>query len=475
MSSRKRVAVVGAGISGLSAAYYLAKEAEQKGFEMEVDLFEKSDRLGGVIRTEKSGEFLFEWGPENFVPYKPEAMLLAKELGLGDELIGSNDHVRQTCVVHQGQLYPLPDGMAFLAPVRVRPFMASTLLSTPGKLRAILEPFVPRSRGEITIRAFLERRLGKELTERVAEPLVSAIYGGDVDQLSTASALPDMYRIEQKYGSLWNGLRRQKKKAGGSNLPFFMTLRSGMQTLVEALVQALPSNIVVHTGVAGLRLEQRAGGFWLRDGHLNECYESLIVCVPAHGAAELLSSVSPETAAELASIHYTSTSLIYLGYKRSEFSHPLRGFGFVTPEGESQVLDACTWVSTKFEGRCPEDSVLLRCAVHDGRRPRTFPSNEEVAERAHQEVSRLLSISSPPCLFRVTHLGKCMPQMTLGHSQKLHRISQELQSRPGLFLTGPFYHSVGIPDCIRSARQTVSQVLEYLTSQKPPRQQATLR
>ncbi len=463
MRSCKRVAIIGAGISGLSAAYYLARESEERGSDIEIHLIERSERLGGVIRTERSDGFLFEWGPENFVPFKPEAVRLVKEVGLGHELIGSNDAIRQTYVIHEGKLHSLPDGMAFLAPVRLRPFWATPLLSTRGKLRAMLEPFIPRSRGDLTVRAFLERRLGQELTERVAEPLVSAIYGGDIDKLSIASALSDTYRTEQKHGSLWNGLRKSHR-SGGSKLPFFMTLRSGMETLVEGLIDALRDRVVIQTGAEGLQVERQDEGFLVKNGRTDRLYESVVSCVPASAAADLLRPISPISASELAEIRYTSTSLIYLGYKRSEFSHPLRGFGFVTPESESAVLDACTWVSTKFEARSPDDAVLLRCAVHDGRRPRTFSSDAEVAEQAHNEVRRLLSVSCQPIFFRVAHLGKSMPQMTLGHSRRLRAISQEVEKHPGLFVTGPFFHGVGIPDCIRSARQTVTQVLEFLTA-----------
>jgi len=461
MVSRKRVAIIGAGISGLSAAYYLSRAAEEQGFDLEIHLIERSERLGGVIRSERSNGFLFEWGPENFVPFKPEAVRLVKELGLGHELIGSNDAVRQTYVVHEGKLHSLPDGMAFLAPVRVRPFWATPLLSTRGKLRAMMEPLIPRSRGDLTVRAFLERRLGRELTQRVAEPLVSAIYGGDIDQLSITSALSDTYRTEQKYGSLWNGLRKTNP-SGGSKLPFFMSLRSGMETLVDGLLKALRNRVVIQTGAVGLEVERRSGGFRVKDGRSNHHYESVVCCVPAAAAADLLRPISAVSASELVEIHYTSTSLIYLGYKRSEFSHPLRGFGWVTPESESEVFDACTWVSTKFEGRAPDDAVLLRCAVHDGRRPRIFSSDEEVAERAHNEVRRLLSISCQPTFFRVAHLGQSMPQMVLGHSRRLRQISREVERHPGLFITGPFFHGVGIPDCIRSARQTVGKVMEFL-------------
>ena len=155
--------------------------------------------------------------------------------------------------------------MAFLAPVRVRPFWATPLLSKRGKLRAMLEPVIPRSRGDLTVRAFLERRLGRELTEKVAEPLVSAIYGGDIDQLSIASALPDTYRTEQKHGSLWNGMR-QNHRSGNSKLPFFMSLRSGMETLVNGLINALRDRVVIQTGADGIQIERRGGGFRVRDG-----------------------------------------------------------------------------------------------------------------------------------------------------------------------------------------------------------------
>jgi protoporphyrinogen/coproporphyrinogen III oxidase len=462
MSRTKRVAIVGAGISGLAAAFYFLREAESRGLESEVHLFEKSERVGGVIRTEHYQGFLFEWGPENFVPFKPEAVRLVKELGLGHELIGSNDARRQTYVVSQGRIHPLPDGMAFLAPVRLRPFWATPLLSTSGKLRAFFEPLIPASHGDLTVRNFLQRRLGHELTEKVAEPLVSAIYGGDIDELSVVSALPDTYRIEQKHGSLWKGLR-QKNRNGASKLPFFMTLRSGMETMVQGLTEALKP-VHIHTGIARLRLRPAPGRLYeVSAPGFAESFDTVVLSVPAESASDLLNETAPAASGQLRSIEYTSTSLIYLGYTRSEFSHPLNGFGFVTPGSESEVLDACTWVSTKFDDRCPDDAVLLRCAIHDGRRERSFGSPEQVAETAHREVARLLSISAQPDFFRVSHLGKSMPQMTVGHTRKLEIINQDLNRLPGLFLTGPFYSGVGVPDCIRSAQKMVTRVAEFLT------------
>lgn len=471
MSAQEKIAVVGAGISGLAAAYYLEAEAAARGLDLSIRLIEKSDRVGGVIRTEKVDGLVLEWGPENFVPFKPEVVRLARELGHGNELLGSNDDRRQTYVIFDGKIHPLPDGMAFLAPVKVRPFWASSLLTPSGKIRAMFEPLIPRSRGDLTVREFLNRRLGVELTDRVAEPLVSAIYGGDIDQLSIASALPDTYRIEQKYGSLWSGMRKASRNGqagGGKKLPFFMTLRSGMGTLVDT-IESSYRQTEIELGCGDVTLRRQDGGFIVRTARSEELYKAVLVCTPAPAAAKLLSGIAPEASVALESILYTSTSLIYMAFRKSDFSHPLNGFGFVTPENESAILDACTWVSTKFDDRCPGDSVLLRCAIHDGRRPRQFGSDDQTLEAVRGELKRLMGVSAVPYFAKVFHVGKSMPQMVVGHGTKLKTIRESLAKNPGLTVTGPFSGGVGVPDCIRTAHQAVGAALECIfPGTRPP-------
>jgi protoporphyrinogen/coproporphyrinogen III oxidase len=457
----KRVGIIGAGISGLAAAYYLKREALLSGQPLHLTVLEASSRLGGVIRSEQSGPFLLEWGPENFVAFKPAALELIRTLGMADQVIGSNDSVRQTYVVQGDRIVPLPDGMAFLSPVNFRSFWASPLISTAGKLRALLEPLIARSKGDLTARRFLQRRLGRELTEKVAEPLVSAIYGGDVDQLSAASAIPDTYQMEQKFGSLWRGSRqgRSRNHGGRPALPFFLSLAGGMSTLVDRLELELQGS-TVHRGVRDLALHPDRGGYRVTGKGLELFLDAVLICMPAHAAARTLESLVPDTAAALREIQYTSTSITYLAYQRSEFSHPLDGFGFVTPARDSQVLDACTWVSTKFAGRCPPDAVLLRCAMHDGRRSRPADSDEEIAERAHREVQRLLGIRCEPVLARVSHAVKSMPQLTVGHAERTRKLRAGLKKHPGLFVTGAFFNGIGIPDCVRSAKQTAQEILD---------------
>jgi protoporphyrinogen/coproporphyrinogen III oxidase len=464
MKQTRQVGIIGAGISGLAAAYYLQHEALLRGHPVHLSVFEASARLGGVISSERSGPFLLEWGPENFVAFKPAALELIRNLGMADQVIGSNDSVRQTYVVQGDRIVPLPDGMAFLSPVDFRSFWASPLISTAGKLRAMLEPLITRSRGDLTARQFLERRLGRELTEKVAEPLVSAIYGGDVDRLSAASAIPDTYRMEQKYGSLWRGSRQAKSRGNGGApaMPFFLSLAGGMSTLVKRLELELQGS-TVHLESKDLALHPAQGGYRVRGRGIDLFLDAVVICTPAHAAAGLLESLVPETAAALGDIQYTSTSITYLAYKRSEFSHPLDGFGFVTPEKHSQVLDACTWVSTKFAGRCPPDAVLLRCAMHDGRRSRPADSDEEITERAHREVRRLLHIDCTPFLARVSHAVRSMPQLTVGHAERTQRLRAGLEKHAGLFVTGAFFTGIGIPDCVRSARRTATEVMDSLT------------
>ncbi len=461
---QRRIGIIGAGISGLSGAYYLRQGAQAHGLDLQIDLWEQSNRLGGVIRTEKVQGFLLEWGPENFIAFKPAALELAKKLGLGDELIGSNDEQRQTYVIDSGKIQPLPDGMAFLAPVDFRSFWSSPLISRRGKLRAMLEPFILRSRGDLTAREFLQRRLGREMTEKVAEPLVSAIYGGDVNRLSISSALPDTYRMEQKWGSLWRGSRHTRSRNGSrrGSLPFFMSLRGGMSLLVRNLEREL-EECNARKGVSGIRLETVGERYVIRAPGQEESYDAVLVCTPAPPAAEILEKVSPIAAGLLREIGYTSTSLVYLGYRRSEFSHPLNGFGFVTPERESDVLDACTWVSTKFENRSPADHVLLRCAVHDGRRERPAVTEEQLIAAAHGEVSRLMHIHCQPVLSRVSHARQAMPQLTVGHVPRLRQIDEEIRRLPGLRLASAYNSGIGVPDCIRGARQAAESLISRFT------------
>ena len=340
MGQAAKIGIIGAGISGLATTYYLLQESLHRDLEIDLTILERSDRLGGVIWSEKNQGFLLEGGPQNFVAFKPHTLELITELGLGDEVIGSNDQLRQTFVLQDSKLQPLPQGMEFLSPVRIRPFWSSSLISTAGKLRAFLEPLIRPSVGDMSVDSFLTRRLGRELTEKVAEPLVSAIYGGDIRELSTISALPRVYQIEQKFGSLWKGMRKASRQRSTPFPPSFLALRPGMSCLIDQLAERL-SEISIHRNVAGIQVQWDSSCYRVKSSPFEDAFDSLILSTPAPAAADIMDPVSDEAAQLLRQVPYSSTVIVYLAYKRAEFSHPLNGHGFVVPRKEATVMDAC--------------------------------------------------------------------------------------------------------------------------------------
>ena len=454
-----RIGIVGGGVSGLATAYFLQQAADRERLPLELTLLEATPHLGGVIRSERQQEFLLEWGPDAFVSYKPETFGLADRLALSDQLLPCREDRHRTFVSVDGQLRALPAGMSFLAPVKALDFWRTAPMTVAGRLRALLEPVIPRTRGEPTVRALFERRLGREFTARVAEPLVSAIFGDDIDRLAAPSALPDFWATEQRDGSFWRGLRRRARPS--ASRPLFFSFRNGMQELVSGLVRHLePVNICRNTAVSAL--QRHSSGWEIRGPQLQERFEVLVLCVASHRAASLLSGDLSEVATLLAEIRYSSTRLVYLAYRRSEFSHPLNGFGFVLPKAEATALDACTWVSSKFEGRSPPDSVLLRCAVHDGRHRRESSTPEILAQAAHREVARRLGVQCQPTLQRVFEVPRAMPQFSLGHARRIESINSALKQRPGLHICSPFLTGVGIPDCIGAAQRTADSIVNGL-------------
>ena len=460
MPSRLRVGIVGGGLSGLAAAYFLSRENAAKGLDLEMTLLEKSSRLGGVIRSKRVGDFLLEDGPEAFVSYKPAARRLADELGLGGDLLGSRDDRRKVYVLDRDGLKPLPEGMVFLAPVRRRAFWSTASMSPAGKVRALLEPWIPRSRKDTSVQKFFHRRLGREFTRRVADPLVSAIYGGNIRHLSMESALPLLYGLEQSQGSLRKGFLRRPLESSSQPLPLFLALRKGMEQLTDSLRRHL-SGVEIRTRVSGLRLTPVAGGrYQLKGDGFEGVQDVVILSTPAPAASRLLAGLPSQDSSPLSQVPYTSTRIVYLAYKRTEFSHPLNGFGFVAAEGADTVLDACTWVSSKFDERCPSDSVLLRCAVHDGRRRREPISEDESVAQTHQELRRILKFSCDPTLSYVWEHGPVMPQPVVGHARRIERIRATLNQFPGIYLTGAFIGGVGIPDCIETSRRVAQEVSE---------------
>jgi len=456
-----RVAVVGGGISGLTTAYCLKRASIEQGIELDIDLFEKSARLGGVIRSEKVDGMLLEAGPEGWVSYKPAPKKLVKDLQLQDEILGSNDHLRRTFIVREGRLTKLPEGMAFLAPVDPISFWKDAPMSVRGKLRASFEPFIPKSNGELSIGAFFERRLGTEFTETFVDPLVSAIYGADLRKLSMPVTMPELYGVEQRRGSLWRGLRKLAKMTLSTSV--LLSMKEGMSSLISCLENEL-HEISIHLDVEDLRVDALERRYEVAVGGQNEAYEHVAICTPAHAAGNILSKSLPKLSSLLLEVPYASTSLVYLAYKREEFSHPLDGFGFIVPSGEPQAVDACTWVSTKFDNRCPPDRVLLRCAIHDRRRGGVPETDDAIVETVHSSIRSILGVSCSPIFGRVYHVRGVIPQLYVGHQKRVEAIGSALTKHQGLYLAGSYYGGVGLPECIRTGQEIAERIVNGIVT-----------
>ena len=466
-----RVAIIGGGISGLSAAYFLEKEAAQAGVEIAIDLFEARNRLGGVIVTEQRGEFLVEGGPEAFLAVKPAAADLCRELGLGDQLLLSNDALRKTFVLQNGRLRELPEGLMFVVPSRIWPLFASDLLSWKAKLRLVTSPLLPtpQMRGrDVSVAEFIRRRFGSEVLERLAEPLLAAVYGADVDMLSARAALPQLVALEEKYGCLWKGLRAaaadSRARPKGS---LFITLRGGVGKLIETL-QARLRRTTVHTETMAMRVRRSADGLGITiesgAGEKSETgADALIIATPAHSAAQLLRELDRGLAEQLEMIRYHSSLIVAFGFNRTAFRTRPEGFGFVVPRSEARRLVALTWVSTKFPFRSPAEQLLVRCFLGGARDPQAAElTDDQLVAVSLRELNEICGESAHPSFHQVYRWNLSMPEYGLGHLERLREIESRLAAQPGLFLVGNGYSGVGIPDCIQSGGGAAAAVVRHM-------------
>lgn len=459
------VAVIGGGISGLAAAHRLVEMGAKTERPPRVLLFEASGRIGGVISTERSGGFVIESGPDSFLSEKPWGIELSQRLGLQDELIGTRDEWRRTYVVRNGRLHSLPEGFLLLAPTRFWSLLASPLFSWRGKLRMATELLLPRGKGgDESLASFVRRRLGRELLDRVAQPLVGGVYTADPERLSLAATMPRFLEMERRHRSVILAMRRQQRQLApgapesGARWSLFVSFRQGMQSLVDRLAQRLPEGAIRLR--APISKIEREGRSWRLNG---ERCDAVIVATPAHQSAELLRSVASSLAAELMQIPYASSVTVNLAYRREEIPHPLDGFGFVVPHAEGRMILACSFSSLKYPGRAPAEFVLLRAFAGGALQPEILALDDEaIGARVCSELRALLGIVAEPLLKRIARYPDSMPQYRVGHLDRLARIDQHLKGLPGLLLAGSAYQGVGISDCIHSGERAAEAALRSL-------------
>jgi oxygen-dependent protoporphyrinogen oxidase len=439
--------IVGGGIAGLSAAWYLARAG------IESTIIEKQSEPGGVIRTDRRDDCILEAGPDSFLAAKPEALDLIREAGLEDQLIGSNDDRRVTYILKRGRLVALPDGLMMMVPTKIMPMVKTSLVGWHTKLRMGFEylrrPGDPQP--DRSVHDFLLDHYGEEAVDYLAEPLLAGVYGGDPKQLSAPSVLTRFVEIETKYGSLTRGTlaasNANGQTRGGS---IFKTLQGGLGTLVDAVSKG---RTILHgtaetleCTAAGYRV--RVNGDWLQA-------ESVIVATPAHATAALLRSIDGEMADLLSAIPYNSSVTLALAFRTADLKTPPHGFGFLVPKRERRLLAAGTWVQNKFDHRAPAGIALLRCFLGGDA---LNESDESLVEIAREEVRRILGITAIPLFHNLNRWQNAMAQYTVGHAKRVQDIEARRRAIPGLSLAGNAYQGIGIPDCVRTGKQAAQAV-----------------
>jgi protoporphyrinogen/coproporphyrinogen III oxidase len=451
----KRIAVIGGGISGLAAAHRLFELGVEKS---QVTLIEASGRLGGTLESKHRDGFLVERGPDSFISEKPEAIALARRLGLESRLIQTNEQFRRSFIVRNGRLRPVPEGFQLLAPSRVWPFITTDIFSFAGKLRMAADLLLPRENGneDESLASFVRRRLGREALERMAQPMVGGIYTADPETLSLRATLPRFLDMEKNHRSVILAMMRQGQKSGtsGARYSLFLSFDSGMETLVDALASTIP-NVRLNTRIKELGFES---GTWLLRSETGLTIEADALClaVPAYVAARLLENINSRVASQLGVIRYASTATINFAYPRAAIKHPLNGFGFVVPFIEKRSLLACTFSSVKFAGRAPDDHVLLRAFAGGALQPEMF---DDPGPRVEKDLGQLLGITGKPLFTEIAKWERSMPQYEVGHLDRIQAIENEVGQLKGLALAGNAYRGAGIPDCIRSGEAAAESLI----------------
>ncbi|MFN8005788.1 MAG: protoporphyrinogen oxidase [Terriglobia bacterium] len=470
-----RICVIGGGISGLAAAHRLVEESRRRNLQLEIRVLEATNRLGGVIETTRQEEFLFEGGPDSFITEKPWGVELCRKIGIESQLIGTSEQHRQTFIVRKGKLLPIPDGFYLLAPTKIWPVVATPIFSWSAKMRMAADLVLPRKLtrdGEDeSLAHFVERRLGREALERIAQPLVGGIYTSDPEKLSLRATMPRFLEMERQHRSLILGMLRQRKRLGvsrGSTLKgprygMFVSFEEGMQVLIRSLEKQLPSSSIELGSKVSLLSRDTSLNRWrlrLANGKDMEA-EAVCLALPAYQAGTLLAEVDPEIAERLRKISYASTITVNLAYRIEDIRQPMNGFGFVVPFIEGREILACTFSHVKFRGRAPKKYALLRIFMGGALQPQVFEFEDaELLRVIQRNLNDLLNINAQPVLTRIVRHPLSMAQYHVGHLDLVSEIEERLERIPTLQLAGNAFTGIGIPDCINRGEKCADRLLE---------------
>jgi len=463
------VAIIGGGLSGLATAAKL----HRLDASIQLVLFERGDRAGGVIHSEQVGPFLIDHGADMFSTKPSAALDFCRELGLEDQLIEPQLTGRGARIVRNGNLVPIPDGFVVMRATQLWPMLTTPLLSLRGKLRFLLERWVkPAKDGEDeSIAAFVRRRMGVEVLDRIVAPLSAGIYTADVTKLSMQTTMRAVASMESKYGSLAKAtaIRRRKgedsveRNSTGARYGQFRAFKGGMIDLIQGLAETLPSGSIKLTcPVDSIRPH---GEQWVvSEAGTDHKFDHVVVAVPPHAASQLLNDVASRAASELRLIESASTAIVVLAVPAKDIQRPVETFGFVVPLSEQRRILACSFASQKFNGRAPEDHVLIRVFIGGAMQSELLQqSDEELIQIARDELSDLIGLTGDPLVTRVVHWKQAMPQYHVGHGDRVRIIDEDIDGVPGLSYLSNALHGVGIAPVIQQADHVAREVVSRFT------------
>lgn len=465
---RRRVVVVGGGITGLTAAFYLQQAAIEERYPLDVVVLEASLRLGGKIQTMRRNGFILERGPESFVDECGNVSRLAYDLGITQKLVHNNNG--QTYVAVGKELYPIPSSLLFGRSPKVSSLITTSLISLSGKMRAAGDLLIPKSSvdQDEPIGDFFRRRFGKEVVENLVEPLLAGTFAGDIDHLSIQSMFPQFYQLEKEHRSLLLGLKR--KKASNYAIEHFTeepllygTFENGLETLIETLEQRLaPSTIL--KGVKVEAIDQ------LTDGsmkiHLNNIEpiqaDAVIMTTPFNVAKSVFKKY--DLMQNFPIMNCATIATVTMAFKSEQLPKYKDALNFFVSRNSDLSITSCTWSNRKWNDVAPQGYDLLRVYIgRVGDEAIVELSDSEIEKTVLADLRKAIHLQDNPLFTVVTRWKQAMPQYTVGHDARLQHLKQELYNEfPQVKLVGSSYEGISVPDCVNQGRNAAQEMLNII-------------
>lgn len=454
------VLIVGAGISGLATAHFLASQ------DIRVHILEKGSYPGGTIRSQKMDGFLVEYGPNSTLDTTPLLHQLFNDLGIDDQVEYANPNAKKRYIVRSGQLNALPMG-----PV---PFLKTDLFSRSAKLRLLKEPFISPSNSneEESLADFVRRRLGQEFLDYAINPFVAGVYAGVPEKLSVQSAFPKLYELEQTYGSLIKGAiggarKRRKSKETSKQSARLFSFQNGMQTIIDALNTRFNDKIFTEAKIDSIQKQNSSYGVKFQTAgelHRINCH-SLVFTIPTYHLTKLNFEFDFQIRNQLNQISYPPVTMVFWGYRDNPAKVPLDGFGFLIPEKENKNILGTIWSSTIFSNRAPENGVALTTFIGGSRQPENaMQSNDEIIKMVEKDLKDLMEIDKQPDFIEIKRWEKAIPQYNIGHQKIIDSIMGFEKDHPGLYLSGNFRGGISVGDCLKQAHAMSARITSELTN-----------